>query len=116
MSHFKTTETSLKTRPDRIERRIRCKTYEKLRNVLVFIKNGKKETVPQEVLLDAAQLAKWFSKAKNHAAADLYCTQVKYLRRAKNGPIGTVLPFHEKNIFVKEDRERLKRLLGKNLL
>lgn len=43
MSHFKTTETSLKTRPDRIERRIRCKTYEKLRNVLVFIKNGKKE-------------------------------------------------------------------------
>ena len=82
----------------------------------VFIKNGKKETVPQEVLLDAAQLAKWFSKAKNHAAADLYCTQVKYLRRAKNGPIGTVLPFHEKNIFVKEDRERLKRLLGKNLL
>lgn len=82
----------------------------------VFIKNGKKETVPQEVLLDAAQLAKWFSKAKNHAAADLYCTQVKYLRRAKNGPLGTVLPFHEKNIFVKEDRERLKRLLGKNLL
>lgn len=82
----------------------------------VFIKNGKKDTVPQEVLLDAAQLAKWFSKAKNHAAADLYCTQVKYLRRAKNGPLGTVLPFHEKNIFIKDDQARLKRLLGKNFL
>lgn len=82
----------------------------------VFIKNGKKETVPHEVLLDAAQLAKWFSKAKNHGTADLYCTQVKYLRRAKNGPPGTVLPFHEKNIFIKDDQARLKRLLGKNFL
>ena len=45
-SHFQSTETSLKTRSDLIELRIRRKTYEKLRNVLVFIKNGKKRKRP----------------------------------------------------------------------
>ena len=81
----------------------------------VFVKTGKKESVPEETFLDAAQLALWFSKAKHHGSADLYCTHVKYLRRAKDGPTGKVLPFHEKNFFVREDRTRLNRLLGKEL-
>lgn len=80
----------------------------------VFVKLNKKEELPQEVLLDAAQLTLWFSKAKNHGSADLYSTQVKHLRRVQNGPLGRVLPFHEKNIFVREDKERLKRLLGRD--
>lgn len=80
----------------------------------VFVKMGKKENIPEETFRDAAQLALWFSKAKHHGNADLYCTHVKYLRRVKDGPAGLVLPFHEKNIFVKEDKERLKRLLGKD--
>lgn len=82
----------------------------------VFIKTGKKDNVPEDTFLDAAQLALWFSKAKSHGSADLYCTHVKHLRRAKDGPIGKVLPFHEKNIFVREDKTRLKRLLGKEFL
>lgn len=80
----------------------------------VFIKTGKKENVPEETMKDAAQLALWFSKAKLHGSADLYCTRVKHLRRAKDGPPGKVLPFHEKNISVTEDKARLKRLLGKD--
>lgn len=82
----------------------------------VFIKAGKKSAIPDETIQDAAQLALWFSKAKQHGSADLYCTHVKHLRRAKNGPLGTVLPFHEKNLFVKEDKARLKRLLCKSFL
>ena len=39
-------------------------------------------------------------------------TQVKYLRRAKDGPMGLVLPTQEKNLAVTADPARLKRLLG----
>lgn len=80
----------------------------------VFIKYIRNKSVPLEVLLDAANLAVFFSKAKGHASADLYYTQVKYLRRAKNGPLGLVLPTQEKNLNIKVDKNRLNRLLKAN--
>lgn len=76
----------------------------------VFIKNRPGKTVPLNILLDAGNLAVYFSKARKAGTADLYYTHVKYLRRAKNAPRGTVLPTHEKNITIKLDDERLKRL------
>jgi predicted ribosome quality control (RQC) complex YloA/Tae2 family protein len=66
----------------------------------VFIKYLKNKTVPLEVLLDAANLAIVFSKAKKEGKADLYYTQVKHLRRAKGGKTGLVLPTQEKNLSV----------------
>jgi len=80
----------------------------------VFIKYIRNKSVPLEVLLDSANLAVFFSKAKGHASADLYYTQVKYLRRAKNGPLGLVLPTQEKNLNIKVDENRLNRLLKAN--
>lgn len=77
----------------------------------VFIKYRKEKTVPLEVLLDAANLAVLFSKARNAGTVDLYYTQVKYLRRAKNGKTGLVLPTQEKNLTVVFDRKRADRLL-----
>lgn len=77
----------------------------------VFIKFMKGKTVPLEVLLDAANLAVVFSKAKKERKADLYYTQVKYLRRAKGGKTGLVLPTQEKNLSVVLDDARLSRLL-----
>ena len=77
----------------------------------VFIKNLKEKTVPLEVLLDAANLALVFSKAKNQGRADLYYTQVKYLRRTKGGKTGLVIPTQEKNLTVVLDESRLARLL-----
>ncbi len=74
----------------------------------VFIKNRPGKTVPLEILLDAGNLAVYHSKARKAGQADLYYTQVKYLRRAKNGPKGLVLPTHEKNITIKIDDKRLK--------
>ena len=76
----------------------------------VFIKNRRGKTVPLEILIDAGNLAVFYSKARNAKTADLYYTQVKHLRRAKNAPKGTVLPTHEKNITVTLDNERIRKM------
>ena len=76
----------------------------------VFIKARAGKTVPLEILLYAGNLAVYYSKARKNGSADLYYTQVKHLRRAKNGPKGLVLPTHEKNLFVKLDTEKLRAL------
>ena len=76
----------------------------------VFIKTRKGKTIPLDILLDAANLAVYYSKARNAGKTDLYYTHVKYLRRAKNGPKGLVLPSQEKNLCITPDKERLDRL------
>ena len=76
----------------------------------VFIKARKGKTVPLDILLDAANLAVYYSKARNAGKTDLYYTHVKYLRRAKNGPKGLVLLTQEKNLCIEPDKARLARL------
>ncbi len=76
----------------------------------VFIKNRPGKTVPLEILLYAGNLAVYYSKARKNGSADLYYTQVKHLRRAKNGPKGLVLPTNEKNLFIKLDEKKLREL------
>ena len=68
------------------------------------------KTVPLDILLYAGNLAVYHSKARRNGQADLYYTQVKYLRRAKNGPKGLVLPTQEKNLLIKIDEQRLRKL------
>ncbi|MBP3709359.1 MAG: NFACT family protein [Treponema sp.] len=76
----------------------------------VFIKNKSNKPIPPDILLDAANLAVYYSKARKAGKADLYYTHVKYLHRAKNSRKGLVLPTQEKNIFIKLDNARLNRL------
>ncbi len=76
----------------------------------VFIRNRKGKSIPLELLLDAGTLALFYSKGRKAGTADLYYTQVKHLRRAKNAPKGTVLPSNEKNLTVTLDPARLKAL------
>lgn len=76
----------------------------------VFIKNRAGKTVPLEILLYAGNLAVYFSKARKNRKADLYYTQVKYLRRAKNGPKGLVLPTNEKNICIELSDKKMREL------
>ncbi|ULQ60541.1 NFACT family protein [Brucepastera parasyntrophica] len=76
----------------------------------VFIKNRPGKTVPLDILLDAGTLALFYSKGRKAGTGDLYYTQVKHLRRAKNAPRGTVLPSNEKNLTVSLEQDRLKRL------
>ena len=51
-------------------------------------------------------------EARKNGKADLYYTQVKYLRRVKGGKTGLVLPTQEKNLNATEDEERVRRILG----
>ncbi len=76
----------------------------------VFIKYIPGKSVPLETLLDAGNLALYYSKGRNSGKADLYYTQVKYLRRAKEGKLGTVLPTNEKNLAIELDQSRIDAL------
>ncbi len=76
----------------------------------VFIKQHAGKSYPLDILLDAGNLAIFYSKARNNGEADLFYTPVKFLRRAKNGPKGLVIPTHEKNLRVTVDEKRLKDL------
>ena len=74
-------------------------------------KTGK--SIPLNILLDAANLALHFSQGKKAGKADLYYTEVKYLRRVKNGKEGLVIPTQEKNLSVTLDERRVNLLLGR---
>jgi predicted ribosome quality control (RQC) complex YloA/Tae2 family protein len=76
----------------------------------VFIRNRPGKTVPLEILLDAGNLALFYSGGRNEGRGDLYYTQVKYLRRARGGARGLVIPTQEKNLSITLDKGRLKRL------
>ena len=76
----------------------------------VFIKQRPGKTFPLDILLDAGNLAIFYSKGRNKGEGDLFYTQVKYLRRAKGGPKGLVLPTQEKNLHVRLEAERLREL------
>lgn len=77
----------------------------------VFVKSIKGKSIPLEVLLDAGNLALHYSKARSSGRCDLYYTQVKYLRRVKNGKPGLVIPTQEKNLSIEHEESRLRRLL-----
>lgn len=76
----------------------------------VFIKQQAGKTVPLDILLDAGNLAIFYSKGRNNGEGDLFYTAVKFLRRAKHGPKGLVIPTQEKNLHVKVEKSRLKEL------
>ena len=79
----------------------------------VFLSARRGRNPPLPVLLDAATLAVFFSKARRNGHADVHYTQVRNLRRVKGGEPGAVVPMHEKNLFVRLERARLRRLLGR---
>ncbi len=78
----------------------------------VFVRTIPGKSVPLEVLLDAGNLAVFYSKARQSGKADLYYTEVKYLRRPKEGKKGLVLPTQEKNLAIDLDEKRIERLFS----
>jgi predicted ribosome quality control (RQC) complex YloA/Tae2 family protein len=78
----------------------------------VFVRSLRGKTVPLENLLDAANLALLYSRAKGSAQGDVFYTPVKYLKRAKGAETGMVIPTQEKNLHVKLDMGRIRRLRG----
>jgi len=76
----------------------------------VFVKHMPGKSIPLETLLDAGNLAVFYSKARTSGYAELYYTSVKYLRRPREGKKGLVLPTQEKNLSIRLEAERLERL------
>ena len=78
----------------------------------VIVKAPKGKSVPLETLLDAAALAKLYSRAKDADATDVDYTQRKYVRKRKDGGPGNVDYWEYKTLHVKQDAARLERLFG----
>jgi predicted ribosome quality control (RQC) complex YloA/Tae2 family protein len=78
----------------------------------VFIKTKPKKSVPLDTLLDAGNLAMFYSKARKSLQAELYYTSVKYLRRIREGKKGLVIPTQEKNLSIRLDPQRLEKLMA----
>jgi len=81
---------------------------------LVVRMEGRDE-IPYQTLLDAATLAKHFSKADKETKAEILYTYKKYLQRPKNGKPGAVLCSQEKVLYIASDPERLERILQNRL-
>ncbi len=76
----------------------------------VFVKSRSGKSFPLDILLDAGNLAIYYSKGRANGGGELYYTLVKHLRRAKDGPKGLVLPSQEKNLYVNLDEKLLRGL------
>jgi predicted ribosome quality control (RQC) complex YloA/Tae2 family protein len=76
----------------------------------VFIRSIPGKSVPLDTLLDAANLALLYSKARDSARAEVFYTQVKYLKRIKDAKTGRIIPTQEKNLHIKLDAGRIRRL------
>jgi predicted ribosome quality control (RQC) complex YloA/Tae2 family protein len=80
----------------------------------IFIRSIPGKSIPLGTLLDAANLALLYSKGKDSAQGDVFYTQVKHLKRVKEAKIGLVIPTQEKNLHVKLDSGRIRRLQQSN--
>jgi predicted ribosome quality control (RQC) complex YloA/Tae2 family protein len=76
----------------------------------VFIRSMPGKSIPLDTLLDAGNLALLYSKGKDSGRGEVFYTQVKYLKRIKDAKTGRVIPTHEKNLHVKLDAGRIRRL------
>ncbi len=77
----------------------------------VFIRAQKNKSIPPEVLLAAARLAIYYSKARKNLGGDVHTTFVKNLRRVKGGPVGLVIPYFEKNLYITFTEAQIRELL-----
>ena len=79
----------------------------------VLLKLDKEKAPDEETLLDAMQLALYFSQARKAGAGEVTITQCKYLSKVKRGQIGQVNVSKNKTAYVRLDAMRLQRLLGR---
>lgn len=76
----------------------------------MFVKSVPGECLPLDTMLDAGNLALFYSKGKSSRQGDVYYTQVRYLRRVKGGKRGLVIPTREKTLIVRLEWERIGML------
>ena len=80
----------------------------------VIIKNkGMAQTPPLETLIEASNLAVYFSKAKNENKVQVDYTLKKYVKKPKNAKPGMVIYSQEKSLFISLDMEILKNTFSR---
>ncbi|MFC1890671.1 NFACT RNA binding domain-containing protein, partial [Thermodesulfobacteriota bacterium] len=77
----------------------------------VLIRPGGQVQPPREVVMDAGQLALYFSKLRRSGKGDVMLTQRKYIQRAKGAKPGSVICRRYSTLFVKIDVDRVRTLL-----
>jgi len=78
----------------------------------VIVRTPPGKTVPLETLLDAANLAVYYSKARESKGVFVDYVQRKHVRKPKGSRPGYVTYSHNKTIIVDPDAGRLKRILA----
>ena len=77
----------------------------------VIIKNkGSKQTLPLGTLIQAANLAAYFSKAKKDNKVLVDYTFKKYVKKPKNAKPGMVIYSQEKSLWIKIDSEEIRSM------
>jgi len=78
----------------------------------VLVRLPKEKTASRETLLDAANLASFFSQARGRRV-DVTYTQAKHVRKPRKGKPGLVTLSRRSLIRIEPDGPRLERLFGK---
>ena len=82
----------------------------------VIIKNkGMGQTTPLDTLIEAANLAVYFSKAKNENKVQVDYTLKKHVKKPKNAKPGMVIYSQEKCLFISLDLIIIKNILSREL-
>jgi predicted ribosome quality control (RQC) complex YloA/Tae2 family protein len=79
---------------------------------VVLRTEGKGEDAPPESVLDAAELAVHFSKAKNATRAAVHVAAIKHVSKPSGAKPGLVYVTRGKTIQLRRDPARLERVLG----
>ena len=80
----------------------------------VLIRPGGPEPPPREVVIDAGQLALYFSRLRRSGKGDVMLTQKKYIRRAKGSKPGSVVCQRYSTVYVEIDEERVQEMLKRS--
>ena len=77
----------------------------------IIIKNkGSKQSLPLDTLIQAANLAAYFSKAKKDNKVLVDYTLKKHLKKPKNAKPGMVIYSQEKSLWIKIDSEEIRNM------
>lgn len=81
----------------------------------VIIKNkGNKQTPPLSTLIQAANLAAYFSKSKKENKVLIDYTLKKHVKKPKNAKPGMVTYSHEKSLLIKINPQEIKNMISQN--
>jgi predicted ribosome quality control (RQC) complex YloA/Tae2 family protein len=71
------------------------------------------QTPPLETLIEAANLAVYFSKAKNESKIQVDYTLKKYVKKPRNAKPGMVIYSQEKNLFIALNQRLINNIFSR---